>query len=85
MVTTKINGNAPMHLSQTRQFGAYVPNRLQRGHFRPFRCLSTPYWVLVDLLWVARIVIAVHSWWVDSAEAEWAPTCTASAPLQFCC
>jgi hypothetical protein len=50
MVTTKIKGNAPMHWSHTRQFGAYVPNRLQRGHFRPFRCWPAPYWVLVDLL-----------------------------------
>jgi hypothetical protein len=81
-VTTKINGSAPMHRSQTIEFGANVPNRLQRGHFCPFRCRGTPYWGLVDLAWLLRILIVVHSQRVSSAEAVRAPTFTASAPYK---
>ena len=37
--TTKINGNAPAHRSQTIEFGAYVPNLLQRRQTVPLRQL----------------------------------------------
>jgi hypothetical protein len=37
--TVKINGSAPVHRSQTREFGAKVPNRVHRGQARPLRLL----------------------------------------------
>jgi hypothetical protein len=67
--TTKISGSAPMHRSHTIEFGANVPNRLQRGQCRPLRP-SEPGRGLAPLPVSLRILISVHSLWVDSAEAE---------------
>src|SRR5215472_16152060 len=42
--TTKISCSAPTHRSHTIEFGANVPNRLQRG--RPNRCENfDSYWI----------------------------------------
>jgi hypothetical protein len=68
--TVKINGRAPRHRSQTMEFGAKVPNRLQRGQECPLRCSLGPGRGLAPLPVGLRILIAVHSWWVSSAEAD---------------
>jgi hypothetical protein len=59
-VTTKINGNAPAHRSQTIEFGAKVPNFVHLGHFRPFRGRRPPDGGLVEPLPSLRMLIAVH-------------------------
>jgi hypothetical protein len=60
--TTKINGNAPAHRSQVIEFGAYVPNRLQRGHAVPLRhFFLEPGRGLAPCRVVLRILTAVHS------------------------
>jgi hypothetical protein len=68
--TVKINGKAPRHPSHTMEFGANVPNRLQRGQERPLRCSLRPGTGLAPTPVGLRILIAVHSWWVSSAEAD---------------
>jgi hypothetical protein len=59
--TTKISGNAPAHRSQTIEFGANVPNRLQRAQFLPFGRPSAPDWGIVERAPSLRMLIAVHS------------------------
>lgn len=60
--TTKINGNAPAHRSQTIEFGAYVPNLLQRRQTVPLRqLLLEPGGGLAPRRVVLRILTAVHS------------------------
>jgi hypothetical protein len=65
-VIVKISDSAPMHRSHTMAFGANVPNRLQRGHFWPFRRLRAPYRGLAEPPLLSAILITVHS------QPEWA-------------
>jgi hypothetical protein len=70
--TVKISGNAPKHRSHTIDFGAYVPNRLHRGHRCPLRSLPfIPGRGLALPPEGLRILTVVHlSQRVDSAEAD---------------
>jgi hypothetical protein len=60
IVTSKISGRTPKHWSHTIEFGPKVPNRLQRGHFRPFRRRRAPERVLAVAA-LLDMLIVVHS------------------------